>query len=238
MQSGGSLSNHEQQFGPWLRASQYNSSKKIVVEVQGYGQTRATGNQKEGQNQARRDMVGVSQKPPRTVEDSSEPPVCKSTLIESEKSGTQSLTKFSATLQELNEAIHSDGGFQISNGGDRVMNVGSGVEILDMEAELVEQQNPQHEESPLFQREKDYVDNARPIFTPGWATVTRGKKVKKGGPSNTNVLKTNGPLHPTQELGPQPKGTWTKITRSKTESEGDVKEKGPRGNYQASQMKR
>nr|POE73108.1 hypothetical protein CFP56_56607 [Quercus suber] len=86
------------------------------------------------------------------------------------------------------------------------MNVGSSMEILDMEAELVEQQNPQHEESPL-QRDGDYVDNARPIFTPRWGTVTRGKKVKKGGPSNTNVLKTNGPLHPTLELGTQPKGT-------------------------------
>ena len=37
LRSSGSLSNGEQQFGSWIRASQYNTSKKNVVEVQGYG---------------------------------------------------------------------------------------------------------------------------------------------------------------------------------------------------------
>lgn len=46
----------------------------------------------------------------------------------------------------------------------------------------MEQQNPQHKESPLFQRDRDYVDNARPIFTPGWGTVTRGKESKNVDP--------------------------------------------------------
>ena len=36
LRSRGTLSPSYQQFGPWLRASQYNPMNKIVVEVQGY----------------------------------------------------------------------------------------------------------------------------------------------------------------------------------------------------------
>lgn len=113
--SGGSLSIHEQQFGSWLRTSQYNPLRKTMVEVQGYGQTKVTGNRKEESNQARSDMERVSQVTPRMVEGSGGPPACKVTLIKIEKSGTQSLTLFLAILQEINEAIHGDMGFQISN---------------------------------------------------------------------------------------------------------------------------
>lgn len=86
-----------------------------MVEVQGYGQTKVASNRKEGSNQARSDMDRVSQVTPRMVEGSDGPSACKVTLIKTEKSGTQSLTLFLAILQEINEAIHGDMGFQISN---------------------------------------------------------------------------------------------------------------------------
>ena len=36
LSSKGSLSKDEQQFGPWLRASQFNPARKAIVEMQGF----------------------------------------------------------------------------------------------------------------------------------------------------------------------------------------------------------
>ena len=36
LSSKGSLQLNEQQFGPWLRASQFNQARKSIVEVKGY----------------------------------------------------------------------------------------------------------------------------------------------------------------------------------------------------------
>lgn len=110
---------------------------------------------------------------PRTVEGFGGSPACKVALIKIEKSGTQSLTDFFVILQEIDEAIHGDMGFQISNKRDRKLTVVTSMEVLDMEAELTEQQNPQHKEGTMFQYYVEHVDPIRLIFTPGWANTTR-----------------------------------------------------------------
>lgn len=202
LRSGGYLSNSEQQFGPWIRANQYKSSKKIVVEVQGYGQNRKTDNREERLNQGRRVMVGAVQKPPRTVEESNEPPICKP-VVESETSGFQSITDFTATFQEIDEAIHGNGGFRNSNEGDKVVNKGSDTELVVMETDFTGQREAQHQEGPLFQHEGNYVEKERPMFTPGWANSNSEKKTKKCGHSNTKGGPTDGP----QEVGLKSKGT-------------------------------
>ncbi|KAK9990737.1 hypothetical protein SO802_025722 [Lithocarpus litseifolius] len=102
-------------------------------------------------------------------------------MVESGTSGFKSITDFSATLQEIDEAIHDNGGFRNSNEGNKMVNVGSDTKLVVMEMDFTSQREKQYEE--------------------------------------------DGP----QEVGLKSKGTWTRMTRSKIESEKDVLEKkGPK----------
>ena len=53
----------EQQFGPWLRAPQFNPARKSIVEVKGYEITRkpSTNTGQVGQDVAGRDQTGLFQ---------------------------------------------------------------------------------------------------------------------------------------------------------------------------------
>ena len=63
LRSKGSLSSRDQQYGAWLRAGQFNPSKKMVVAVQGYSQSKSQSKQRELVP-----MVEDSVKPARVVE--------------------------------------------------------------------------------------------------------------------------------------------------------------------------
>ena len=98
------MSNSEQQFGPWIHASQYNTAKKNVVEVQGYGQNRKTETREKAMNQGWRITADTGQNALGTVAENNETSV--STAVVSNKS----ITVFEAQLQEIDKAIHGDGG--------------------------------------------------------------------------------------------------------------------------------
>uniref|UniRef100_A0A7N2R2G9 DUF4283 domain-containing protein n=1 Tax=Quercus lobata TaxID=97700 RepID=A0A7N2R2G9_QUELO len=132
--NGGFLSNSEQQFGLWIRASQYNASKKNVVEVQGYGQNKKTDNREEGMNKGRWVMAGTGQNTLGTTEETNEPSVSKA-VVEFEISDPKSVTNFEVQLKEIDEAIHGDGGVRNSNKADKVVNVESDTNLVVMETD-------------------------------------------------------------------------------------------------------
>ena len=106
-----------------------------------------------------------------------------------------------------------------------VMDVESDTDLVVMETDSAVQQEKSQEETPLFQHAAHYVEQDSPLFTPGWANSNSGRKSKKGGHSTTK----GGPTDGKKEVGPKAKGTWTRLTRSKTESEQDASEKeGPK----------
>ena len=65
------------------------------------------------------------------------------------------------------------------------------------------------------------MEQDNPLFTPGWVNSNSEWKSKKSGHSTTK----GGPTDGKKEVGPKAKGTWTRLTRSKTESEQDAFEK-------------
>ena len=72
------------------------------------------------------------------------------------------------------------------------------------------------------------MEQDSPLFTPGWANSNSERKSKKSGHSTTK----GGPTYGKQEVGPKAKGTWTRLTRSKTESKQDaLKRRGQKGNF-------
>ena len=137
----------------------------------------------------------------------------------------KSITDFEAQLQEIDEAIHGDGGVQNSSQTVKVMNVESNTDLVVMETNSAGQQKKPQEETPLFQHAAHYVEQDSPLFTPGWVNSNSERKSKKSGHSTTK----GGPTYGKQEVGPKAKGTWTRLTRSKTESDQDAFEKeGPK----------
>ena len=146
------------------------------------------------------------------------------TLVSKAVVSPKSITDFEAQLQEIDEAIHGDGGVQNSSQTVKVMNVESDTDLVVMETDSAGQQ----EETPLFQHAAHYVEQDSPLFTPGWANSNSERKSKKSGHSTTK----GGPTYGKQEVGPKAKGTWTRLTRSKTESEQDaLKRRGQKGNF-------
>ena len=146
------------------------------------------------------------------------------TLVSKAVVSPKSITDFEAQLQEIDEAIHGDGGVQNSSQTVKVMNVESDTDLVVMETDSAGQQ----EETPLFQHSAHYVEQDSPLFTPGWANSNSERKSKKSGHSTTK----GGPTYGKQEVGPKAKGTWTRLTRSKTESKQDaLKRRGQKGNF-------
>ena len=146
------------------------------------------------------------------------------TLVSKAVVSPKSITDFEAQLQEIDEAIHGDGGVQNSSQTVKVMNVESDTDLVVMETDSTGQQ----EETPLFQHAAHYVEQDSPLFTPGWANSNSERKSKKSGHSTTK----GGPTYGKQEVGPKAKGTWTRLTRSKTESKQDaLKRRGQKGNF-------
>ena len=146
------------------------------------------------------------------------------TLVSKAVVSPKSITDFEAQLQEIDEATHGDGGVQNSSQTVKVMNVESDTDLVVMETDSTGQQ----EETPLFQHAAHYVEQDSPLFTPRWANSNSERKSKKSGHSTTK----GGPTYGKQEVGPKAKGTWTRLTRSKTESEQDaLKRRGQKGNF-------
>ena len=169
-------------------------------------------------------MAGTGQNTLGTTEETNEPSVSKA-VVEFEISDPKSVTDFEVQLKEIDEAIHGDGGVRNSNKADKVVNVESDTDLVVMETDFMGQREKPYEETPLFQHAAHYVEKESPLFTPGWASSNSDKKSRKSGHSTTKGGLTDGP----QEVGPTSKGTWTRMSRSKTESEQDVLEKeGPK----------
>ena len=104
----------------------------------------------------------------------------------------KSITDFEAQLQEIDEAIHGDGGVQNSSQTVKVMNVESDTDLVVMETDSAVQQEKSHEETPLFQHAAPYVEQDSPLFTPGWANSNSERKSKKSGHSTTKGGPTDG----------------------------------------------
>ena len=83
--------------------------------------------------------------------------------------GPKSITDFEAQLQEIDEAIHGDGGVQNSSQTVKVMNVESDTDLVVMETDSVGQKGKPQEETPLFQHAAHYVEQDNSLFTSGWA---------------------------------------------------------------------
>ena len=115
LRSKGTLSSSDQQFGPWIRADQFNSSKKFVVEVQGYEKFKSKKTHNEGRSTSASFMV-QSKSQELTV--MAESDANSGRVVDSEgakKLGQpQSLENFQAVLQEIDEALQGDNVFQNS----------------------------------------------------------------------------------------------------------------------------
>ena len=170
-------------------------------------------------NQGWRVTADTGQNTSGTVAENNETSVSKAVVSH------KSITDFEAQLQEIDEAIHGDGGVQNSSQTVKVMNVESDTDLVVMETDSAVQQEKSQEETPLFQHAAHYVEQDSPLFTPGWVNSNSERKSKKSGHSTTK----GGPTDGKKEVGPKAKGTWTRLTRSKTESEQDAFEnEGPK----------
>ena len=173
-------------------------------------------------NQGWRVTVDTGRNTSRTVAENNEISVSKAVV------SPNSITDFEAQLQEIDEAIHDDGGVQNSSQTVKVMNVESDTDLVIMEMDSAGQQEKPQEETPLFQHTAHYVEQDSLLSTPGWANSNSERKSKKSRHSTTK----GGPTDGKQEVRPKAKGTWTRLTRSKTESEQDaLKRRGRKGNF-------
>ena len=166
-------------------------------------------------NQGWRVTADTGQNTSGTVAENNEISVSKAVV------SPNSITDFEAQLQEIDEVIHDDGRVQNSSQPVKVMNVESDTDLVIMETDSAGQQEKPQEETPLFQHKAHYVEQDSLLFTPRWANSNSERKSKKSRHSTTKGGLTDGK----QEVGPKAKGTWTRLTRSKTESEQDAFEK-------------
>lgn len=122
LRSKGTLSNSEQQFGLWLRASQFNQSRKMVVKFRVMTKKKS------------RPMMNVVPSTNRSIMGKSRPHETETMPASSGQAGrvadtvnteiaghAQSQVDFQAVLQEIDEAIHGDNVFQTSNNTDTEM---------------------------------------------------------------------------------------------------------------------
>ena len=102
LRSKGTLSVQDQQFGSWIRASQFNPARKSIVEVQGYETM-------PGASKMRGGLVGRDRTDTGPVSVSVGNVESSNVSGESGKSiAHQSEAEFAITLQEIDEAINVD----------------------------------------------------------------------------------------------------------------------------------
>uniref|UniRef100_A0A7N2MTA8 Zinc knuckle CX2CX4HX4C domain-containing protein n=1 Tax=Quercus lobata TaxID=97700 RepID=A0A7N2MTA8_QUELO len=183
LRSKGSLSRSDQQFGPWIRADQFNPAKKFVVEVRGYERSKSKQTHSEGMGTSKLLTVQSKSQEPFVMVDSD---ANSGRVVVSEgleKMGQpQSLENFQAVLQEIDEAIHGDnvvqnpkqlavesslnlGGMDAGLKGPVCMH-GTGSSVLSMKEDN-------------YQLGKEVNVECDTLFSPGWSSKSTGKKAKK-----------------------------------------------------------
>ena len=201
LRSKGTLSVEEQQFGSWIRASQFNLAKKSVVEVQGY-----------------ENMNGTSKQRGRTISvdrtDTVPVPVSVGNVEASNVSGesgkpvaNQSAAEYAATLQEIDDAINAGFENQNLNKEDVAVTVEQNEKEIDMEVNEAEIRGRNNLDVQLTPRLGEQV-----IFTAGWVDKDRDNR-RKGeacGIKTKIIPRDDGPK-PMQAAEHKPIGTWTRM---------------------------
>ena len=234
LQSGGSLSSNDQQFGPWLRASQYNPMKKTVIEVQGYDKQDVTIKQKVGLHSHQKDMGRISPPERRWRKESDERAAGMNVSNEPEKSGSiNSGTISTETNQEIYEDIQGNLSIQMSNVKNTELKGETGGKLLDMEYEETRAEVKEYQlaefKIPVMQQRKEQGEPVGPIFNMGWGESGKTKKNKKGELKEKTNKTEVGLIQPNQEEGPRPKGTWVRISRPQSQADDTPEHKeGPK----------
>lgn len=208
LRSQGSLSPSDQQFGPWLRASQNNPMKKTVVEVQGYEKGSVARKQKVGGNTKVMDKEKVSQTMRITTDNVSDDGSGRAVTSEAVTAeGNYSLANLTKTLKAIDEAIHGNLGPQYANGSQPEVNEANDGKVMDLEfveskAAVTDHQYTNIRDIPRFQQRMEQGDSMQSGSNIGWVETDRANKFRK----SETKRKTSGiGLGPCRRKGLGPK---------------------------------
>ena len=219
LRSRGSLAPSEQQFGPWMRASQYNPMKKTVVEVQGYESVNAARKQSFGGITKGMDKEKGSQRMMTRTEEVANVGSGSAVTGEGVTAGeNQSLTDFTDTLNAIDEAINGNPGLQCLHVSQSEVNEADKgkviyMEVVENKAGVTDQTDAEIKGSPCFQKRMEQEESMQSGFQIGWVENNKANKGRRSENKSKSTGIELGLNRPIQEAGPRAKGTWVRINR-------------------------
>nr|XP_023889748.1 uncharacterized protein LOC112001798 [Quercus suber] len=245
LQSNGTLAVEDRQFGPWIRAAQFNYSKKTVVEVQGYEVSKHTVQNPNGSNQNE-----IPQRPPMVTGTGASQMMMGGHVVgqggvaEVPDNGShraaRAIPDFEEIIRDIDESLNAfSGNSNLNSVLDKDLENNEEIMLLDVPVVVADTTHLDGEWRKDKMGSGKYGEaDSESEFQVGW---TAGEKNKVGGRVGSNKWgeKSRGKTKQShasvartkdshaQDVGPK-KSTWARIPRPKSVSKSEGVMEGPK----------